>query len=196
MRPAIGKQVMPFPQFDITAAYSPTDNVAVHIRALLVNLAVEVAPRWRFMQSDGLDLAVAPSFVVGLGHRDRGNWGDDDHATEEAATFQGRLPLLATIRMNDYADAMLAAFGGFSRIPRQGQLEGDEWPYAEYAYRYQGLVSIVGAAIGLAVQGDTYRVKPTLEWARYVRRHDAASDAPAFERNDIFTLSIAWERTH
>ena len=194
VRPALGKHGMPFPPLDVTVAYSPTDDLALHLRALLLNLAVELAPRWRFAHTDGTHFAIAPSLVVGMGSRDVGNAGEQDFEAHTTANVQGRLSLLSTIRVTDYADATFAAFGGFSRIARQGDLEGDEWPYAQFGYHYQGLISTAGAAIGIAVQGEKFRVKPTLEYARYLERHDAASDAPPFVPNNIWTLSIAWER--
>lgn len=193
MRLAAGRNILPLPQLDATGAYSPTDDLSLHLRGLLANAGVEGLLRWRFVNSGRLHLALAPAIAASLGQISRGTPGEDDYQDGPwSANLLGRTSLLATIVL-DQADIDLAVFGGVARNLAASELEGDEWPYAEFAFEQQGVIAIGGAAIGLAFPASGGQ-RVSVEWMRYLDRWASPGDAPAHAAADVWTVSFAWSR--
>jgi hypothetical protein len=178
---------------DVTVVYGITDDVAVQGRAMLMSLAAELGVRWRWLRTESVHLAVAPSFALGYGLADRGDGEDGAEELGISPTAMGRMTVSATFDLG-MVDLDVAAFAGFSRIPETARPPGDAWPYAMYPYRLQGSTAIGGGAFGVAFRFERVSIRPYVEWLRMFSRYRTTVSAPTFEPENVwsFCLAIEW----
>lgn len=190
----VGNSDMFAPQLDLTAAHAVTDDLALHARLLVMAAGVEIAARYRFLASRRVHLALAPSAAAAYRRASRGT-EDDEEDLGPDADLLGRISLLVTLDAGAF-DVDVAGFGGISHLVESSAPPGDAVPYGvwQHLYAHQGTAWIGGAALGLGVDTGTWRVRPSVEWVRSIARHAAPAAAPMFERVDVWSFSVAWER--
>lgn len=181
-RAAVGRNAVPLPQADLIASYSPTDDLSLHLRAMLTSLGIEALVRARVVHTGRLHVALAPSVGVAYWPASKGEEEDPSYVSLGAsANVLARLSVLASIDLGG-GDLDLAAFGGVSRIVECAVPAGDDAPYAVFNYETQGVVTIGGAAIGVTVPSSSGTVRPGIEWMRFAGHQD------------VWTATLTWER--
>jgi hypothetical protein len=187
-----GRNAFAFPQVDFTASYSPSDDVSLHVRAMLVSLGAEALVRWRIVHAGWLHVALAPSAAVGYWPATRGDEEDTAQNLGPGANVLARLNVLASIDLGE-ADLDLGVFGGVSRMVEDAVPAGDDWQYAWFNYEMQGVVAIGGGALGLTIPSRGRMFRPAVEWMRYIDRETAPAAAPAFRPENLWTVTLSWQ---
>jgi hypothetical protein len=194
MRISAGRVAPPFPQADVTAAYSPTDDLSVHLRAMLTSFGAEAIVRWRVVRAGRWHVSLAPGAAMTYWPASRGVEEDASYVElHGGANVLARLNVLASIDLGE-ADLDLAAFGGVSRNVESAVPAGDDAPYVDFHYQMQGMIAIGGAAFGVTVRSGHRSIRPAIEWMRFISRESSFADAPAFRAANIWTFTLSWER--
>jgi hypothetical protein len=131
------------------------DNVEVGGRVSLGALGLEGDVKYRFLQSDKLHLALAPAINY-----------------QAFVVLQGvglRLPGILTYELADNLDFTAAVFGSTTRY----SVPSDDTDSDFSAFR--GTLVSTGGAIGFDLHGETFSIRPAVEFTRYVA--DLSSDS-------------------
>jgi hypothetical protein len=192
-RLSVGRNAVPFPQADLTVAYSPTDDLSVHVRAMILSFGGEGIVRWRFLQTGRWHVALAPAVALTYWPASRGDEYTSYMGLRGGANVLARLNVLASIDLGA-ADLDLAAFGGVARNVETAVPAADDAPYVDFHYQMQGLIAIGGGALGVTVRSPGRSFHPAIEWMRFIAREATFADAPVFRPADVWTLTLTWER--
>lgn len=149
-----------------------TDDVEVGGRASLGALGLEGDVKYRFFKSDKLHLAIAPAISY-----------------QAFIVLQGvglRLPGILTYQLADNIDFTAAAFGSTTRYSTPGSDSSD-------FSTFRGTLVSTGGAIGFDLRGETFSIRPAVEFTRYVANLSSGSNSSSENFNTVnFLVHIAW----
>jgi hypothetical protein len=157
---------------EITYHIGMADDLEVGGRVALGSFGLEGDVKYRFLKSDKLHLAIAPAvsyqaFVVleGIGFR---------------------LPGILTYELADNLDFTAAAFGSTTKYSTASSGDSD-------FSTFRGTLVSTGGAIGFDLHGETFSIRPSVEFTRYVAdlSSDASSSSESFNTVNIL-VHIAW----
>lgn len=157
---------------EITYHIGMTDDLEVGGRVGLGALGLEGDVKYRFFKSDKLHLAVAPAlnyqaFVVvqGVGFR---------------------LPGIVTYELADNVDFTAAVFGSTTHYSIPGSSSSD-------FDSFRGTLLSTGGAIGFDLHSETFSIRPSVEFTRYVANLSSGSDSGSGSFNTVnFLVHLAW----
>jgi hypothetical protein len=158
---------------EITYHIGMSENVEVGGRASLGALGLEGDVKYRFFKSDKLHLAIAPAISY-----------------QAFVVLQGvgfRLPGILTYQLADNFDFTAALFGSTTRYSVPGDSTGSDFD------TFRGTLVSTGGAIGFDLHGETFSLRPAVEFTRYVANlsSDSGSDSEGFNTVN-FLVHLAW----
>ncbi len=133
---------------EVTYSVGLQDNLEIGGRIGVGSLGAELNLKYRFLQSPNLHLAVAPSV------------GAQTLIVISGTSF--KLPLLATFELSDNIAINAAAFG--SATYYSGPEDDDDDSDFE---AFSGKLAGAGAALGIEFSGETFAIRPGVEFTRY-----------------------------
>jgi hypothetical protein len=151
------------------------EDIEVGGRVSLGALGLEGDLKYRFFKNDKLHLAIAPAlsyqaFIVleGVG---------------------GRLPGILTYQLADNLDFTAAVFGATTRY----SVPGDDSDSSSDFATFRGTLVSTGGAIGFDLHGETFSIRPAVEFTRYVANlsSDSGSGSEGFNTVNIL-VHLAW----
>jgi hypothetical protein len=159
---------------EITYHIGMTDDLEVGGRASLGSLGLEGDVKYRFFKSDKLHLAVAPALSY-----------------QGFVVLQGvgvRLPGILTYELADNVDFTAAVFGSTTHYSIPGSSSSD----SDF-YGFRGTLLSTGGAIGFDLHGETFSIRPSVEFTRYVVNLSSGSDSTSANFNTVnFLVHLAW----
>lgn len=150
------------------------ENVEVGGRVGLGSGGLELDVKYRFYHNDKVHLAVAPA----LGYQ----------GLFFLEGYSARLPAILTYELADNVDFTIAGFASTSHY--DSVLDSDE----EKGDGFTGSLVSTGAAVGFDLHGDTFSIRPAVEFTRYIARlddNDGSSSEDGFNTVN-FLVHIAW----
>jgi hypothetical protein len=157
---------------EITYHLGVNDDVDVGGRVALGSLGLEADVKYRFLRSDKLHLAVAPAlgylaFVVVQG-------------------VSGRLPGILTYELGDNLDLNLAAFVATTKFSTTGSDSSD-------FNVFSGTLLSSGGAVGFDLHGETFNIRPTVEFTRYLYNFSSGDSSTSDSFNTVnIMVHLAW----
>ena len=148
------------------------DDVEVGGRVGLGSLSIEGDLKYRFYKSDKLHLAIAPAISY-----------------QSLIVIQGvglRLPGILTYQLAGNLDFTAAVFGSTTKYSTLGDDDSD----SNFGTFGGSLVS-TGVALGLDLHGETFSIRPAVEFTQYVARLDDSEGDANFNTLN-FLVHIAW----
>jgi hypothetical protein len=150
------------------------DNLELGGRIALGSLGIEIDAKYRFLEAGGLHLAVAPS----IGYM---GW----------VVLQGistRLPFIVTYEITNWFGVTAALFAGYSHY----SVANDDLDDA--VNNFAGDMITYGVAIGPELSGETFFIRPSVEFTRYQVRVDMEGVDPHWNpfNNLAVMLHIGW----
>jgi hypothetical protein len=157
---------------EITYHIGMTDDVEVGGRASLGSLGLEGDVKYRFFKSDNLHLAIAPAISY-----------------QAFLILQGvgaRLPGILTYQLADNIDFTAAVFGSVTKYSTPSNDDDD-------FSTFRGTLLSTGGAVGFDLHGETFTIRPSVEFTRYVADLSSGSNSSSANFNTInFLVHIAW----
>jgi len=143
-------------------------------RLALGSLGLEMDAKYRFLKAGGLHLAVAPA----VGYM---GW----------VILQGvstRLPIVATYEVNKWFGVSAAVFAGYSHY----SIANDE--YDDAINDFSGDMITYGVALGPELSGETFFIRPTVEFTRYQVMVEAEGEDTGWNpiNNLAFMVHFGW----
>jgi hypothetical protein len=132
---------------ELTYHIGIVDDLEIGGRVALGSLGLEIDAKYRFLEAGGLHLAVAPS----VGYM---GW----------VVLQGistRLPIIATYEITDWFGVSAALYAGYSHY----SVANDDLDHA--INNFSGDMITYGVAIGPELSGETFFIRPAVEFTRY-----------------------------
>ena len=132
---------------ELTYHIGVMDNLELGGRLALGSLGMEIDAKYRFLETGGLHLAIAPS----IGYM---GW----------LVLQGvstRLPFIATYEINKWFGINAAVYAGYSHYSVANDDLGDT------INDFSGDIISYGVAIGPELSGETFFIRPSVEFTRY-----------------------------
>jgi hypothetical protein len=132
---------------ELTYHIGVVDDLELGGRLALGSLGIEIDAKYRFLQAGGLHLAIAPS----VGYM---GW----------VVLQGistRLPFIATYEINKWFGVNAAIYAGYSHYSVANDDLGDA------INDFSGDMITYGVAIGPEISGETFFIRPSVEFTRY-----------------------------
>jgi hypothetical protein len=160
---------------EITYHVGISDNLEVGGRVGLAQLALEADLKYRFFRSDKLHLAVAPSI------------GGQSFIVISGTML--RLPGIATYEISDNVAITGAVFGSTTRFDTLGPDSDSDWFGA-----FSGSLVASGSAIGLEFSGETFSIRPGVEFTRYLASFNDEQFEPFTTVNVMVHLSFIFGR--
>lgn len=159
---------------EVTYHIGMAEDVEVGGRVGLGSLAIEGDVKYRFFKNDKLHLAVAPALSY-----------------QSLLVIQGigvRLPAIMTYELADNMDFTAAAYGAMTRYSEVDEDDAD----SDFGTFGGSLVS-TGAAIGFDLHGETFSIRPAVEFTRYVA--DLSNDDAGGEGFNVVNIlvHISWK---
>ncbi|MEZ4398895.1 MAG: hypothetical protein R3B06_02690 [Kofleriaceae bacterium] len=167
-----GAFVLPNVIPEITYHIGMADNLEVGGRVGLGSLAMEGDLKYRFYKSDKLHLAIAPAISY-----------------QSLLIIQGvglRLPGILTYELADNVDFTGAVFGSTTKYSNVDASNSDN-----SLGTFGGTLVSTGGAVGFDLHGETFSIRPAVEFTRYVARLDGDSDSAGFNVVNML-VHIAW----
>jgi len=159
---------------EITYHVGVADNVEVGGRVSLGALGMEGDVKYRFFRGDKLHLAIAPAI------------GGQAFIVVKAAMF--RLPLIATYELNDVLDFNVVVFGATAHYSPVLD-DGGSSDFGEF----NGTLLSSGAAVGFDIHGETFSIRPAVEFTRYLYNFSDGSNSASDGFNTVNVLvHLAW----
>ena len=167
------REAIVLPNFipEITYHLGVSDDVDVGGRVALGSLGVEADVKYRFLRNDKLHLAVAPAlgylaFVVVQG-------------------VSVRLPGILTYELADNLDFNLAGFVSTTKFSTA--TDDDDFNL------FSGTLLSTGAAVGFDLHGETFTIRPSVEFTRYLYNFSAGDSSTSDGFNTVnIMVHIAW----
>jgi hypothetical protein len=159
---------------EITYHVGLSDNLEVGGRVGLAQLALEADLKYRFYRSDKLHLAVAPSI------------GGQSFIVISGTML--RLPGIATYEISDNVAITGALFGSTTSFSAVNG-SGDDGFGA-----FSGSLVSSGGAIGLEFSGETFSIRPGVEFTRYLASFNDEQFEPFNTINAMVHLSFIFGR--
>lgn len=156
---------------EITYHIGMAENVEVGGRASLGALGLEGDVKYRFYRNDKLHLAIAPAISY-----------------QAFVILEGvglRLPAIMTYQLADNMDFTAAVFGSTTHYSTTGDGTDDFGTFS-------GTLVSTGGAVGIDLHGETFSIRPAVEFTRYVANLDDDSDNSADFNTVNFLVHIAW----
>ncbi len=150
---------------EITYHVGVADNLEIGGRVALGSLALGLDAKYRFYQSDSLHLAVAP--------------GLDYQAAFVVQGITAKLPVVATFDLSPNFGVNIAPIGTFTRYSETDADFGD----------LGGSLFGIGGALSFDIRGETFVLRPGVEYTRYTARIDSDS-IDDFDAVDVFSFFI------
>lgn len=149
------------------------DNIEVGGRVSLGALGLEGDVKYRFLKSDKLHLAIAPAINY-----------------QAFVVLQGvglRLPGILTYELADNLDFTAAVFGSTTRYSVPSDDTDSDFS------TFRGTLVSTGGAIGFDLHGETFSIRPAVEFTRYVAdlSSDSGSDSGGFNTVNVL-VHLAW----
>jgi hypothetical protein len=141
------------------------EDVEIGGRVGLGSLAIEGDVKYRFFKNEKLHMAIAPAISY-----------------QSLLVIEGlgvRLPAILTYQLADNFDFTAAVFGSTTRYSSLDENEDSDFG------TFGGSLVSTGGAIGFDLHGETFSIRPAIEYTRYVARLDDVED-----QGDFSTLNI------
>jgi hypothetical protein len=157
---------------EVTYHLGINDDVDVGGRVALGSLGLEADVKFRVLHSDKLHLAIAPAlgylaFVVVEG-------------------VSARLPGILTYELADNIDLNLAAFVSTTKYSTTSGGSSD-------FDMFSGTLLSSGGAVGFDLHGETFTIRPSVEFTRYLYNFNAGSSNASDGFNTVNVMvHIAW----
>lgn len=159
---------------EITYHIGMVDDVEVGGRVGLGSLAIEGDVKYSFFKNDKLHLAIAPAISY-----------------QSLLIVQGvglRLPGILTYQLADNLDFTAAVFGSATRYSAVDADDADN----DLA-TFSGSLISTGGAVGIDLHGETFSIRPAVEFTRYIARVNSEDDSAEDGFNTFNILvHIAW----
>lgn len=165
----VGRFTLPSLLPELTFHVGLQDNLEIGGRVGLMQLAMEGDIKYRFLRSDKLHLAIAPSIGV-----------------QSMIVISGltlKLPVIATYELSDNVAFTASAFGSstnYSDVDPNDPDAGEDGLGA-----FQGSLAATGASFSLEFSGNSFAIRPGVEYANYVASFDGDNFEP-FSTVSIF----------
>lgn len=154
---------------EITYHIGMAENLEVGGRVSIGALGMEGDVKYRFFRGDKLHLAVAPAI------------GGQAFVVIEGAYF--RLPLIATYELADNVDFTAAVFGASAHYS----------PSSSDFGQFNGTLVSSGGALGIDLHGETFTIRPAVEFTRYFYTVSDSSGSSSDGFNTVnFLVHLAW----
>ncbi|MBK9033821.1 MAG: hypothetical protein IPL61_21565 [Myxococcales bacterium] len=167
-----GAVVLPNLIPEISYHIGMADDVEVGGRVGLGSLALEGDVKYRFYKSEKLHLAIAPAISY-----------------QSMIIIQGvglRLPAILTYQLADNMDFTAAVFGSTTKYSNVDSSDSDN-----SLGTFGGSLVSTGGAVGFDLHGETFSIRPAIEFTRYVARLDDTDGSSDFSTFN-FLVHIAW----
>ena len=159
---------------EITYHIGMAENLEVGGRVSLGALGMEGDVKYRFFRGDKLHLAIAPAI------------GGQAFVVVQAAYL--RLPLIMTYELADNFDFTAAVYGASAHYSPVTDSSGNS-DFGEF----NGTLLSSGAAIGLDLHGETFSIRPAVEFTRYLYNFSAGGSSASDGFNTVNVLvHLAW----
>jgi hypothetical protein len=148
------------------------DNLEVGGRVSIGALGMEGDVKYRFLRNDKLHLAVAPAI-----------------GAQAFVVIEGvyvRVPLIMTYELADNFDFTAAVFGASAHYTPadSGSSDFDS---------FNGTLVSSGGAIGVDLHGETFSIRPAVEFTRYLYNFSASGSSTSDHFNTVNVLvHLAW----
>lgn len=147
---------------ELTYHIGMSDDLEVGGRVAIGALAIEGDAKFRFYKSDNLHLAIAPAL-----------------AYQSLLVIEGltlRMPVIATV---DVAPNFGFTVAGFGSTTRYSEVNADDSD-SDFG-PFSGSWVSTGVALGVELRGETFEIRPSLEFTRFAYRYDDSnSDVDGF----------------
>jgi hypothetical protein len=154
---------------EITYHIGMAENLEVGGRVSIGALGMEGDVKYRFLRSDKLHLAIAPAI------------GGQAFVVIEGAYV--RLPLIMTYELADNVDFTAAVFGSSAKYT----------PSSSDFGVFSGTFVSSGAAVGFDLHGETFSIRPAVEFTRYLYNFSDSSGSTSDGFNTVNVLvHLAW----
>lgn len=158
---------------EITYHIGMAENLEVGGRISLGALGMEGDVKYRFLRSDKLHLAIAPAVSY-----------------QAFIVLQGvglRLPAILTYELADNVDFTAALFGSTTHYSIPGTDTDSDFG------AFNGTLLSTGGAIGFDLHGETFNLRPSIEFTRYVANLSSGSDSTSGDFNTVnFLIHFSW----
>jgi hypothetical protein len=159
---------------EITYHIGMADNLEVGGRVSLGALGMEGDFKYRFFRNDKLHLAIAPAI------------GGQAFIVVKAAYV--RIPLIMTYELADNIDFNAAVYGATAHYSPVLD-DGGTSDFGEF----NGTLLSSGAAIGFDLHGETFSIRPAVEFTRYLYNFSADGSSASDGFNTVNVLvHLAW----
>jgi hypothetical protein len=149
------------------------EDVEVGGRASFGALGLEGDLKYRFFKNDKLHLAIAPAISY--------------QAFLVLQGIGGRLPGILTYQLAANLDVTAAVFGATTRYSLPGDDSDNDFA------TFRGTLVSTGGAIGFDLRGQTFSIRPALEFTRYVANLSSGSDSGSEGFNTVNVLvHLSW----
>jgi hypothetical protein len=157
---------------EITYHVGMAENVEVGGRVSIGALGMEGDVKYRFLHDDKLHMAIAPAL-----------------GAQAFVLIQGvyvRLPVILTYELADNVDFTVAAFGASEKFSPADSSSSD-------AGEFNGTFVSSGGAVGFDLHGETFSIRPAVEFTRYLYNFSTTSGSSSDGFNTVNVLvHLAW----
>ncbi|HTJ43624.1 MAG TPA: hypothetical protein VL463_16075 [Kofleriaceae bacterium] len=158
---------------EITYHVGMAENVEVGGRVSIGALGMEGDVKYRFLHNDKLHMAIAPAL-----------------GAQAFVLIQGvyvRLPVILTYELADNVDFTVAVFGASEKFSPASSDSSD-------AGEFNGTFVSSGGAVGFDLHGETFSIRPAVEFTRYLYNFsDGSGNSASDGFNTVnFLVHLAW----